>query len=90
MCVNIFFTFHIKYQEQRGAREAAEAAQAADPVGGGAMPARGRQNGAREGVQETGQGQAHYVRFSQDIPCIGWHLMAKDGRDNAWVVWTFS
>ena len=51
MCVNIFFTFHIKYQEQRGAGEAAEAAQAADPVGGGAVPAGGRQDRAGEGVQ---------------------------------------
>ena len=42
MCLNIFFTLHTKNQEQRGAGEAAEAAQAADPVGGGAVPAGGR------------------------------------------------
>ena len=51
MCLNIFFTLHTKNQEQRGAGEAAEAAQAEDPVGGGALPAGGRQDRAGEGVQ---------------------------------------
>ena len=46
--VQIFF--HTEYQEQRGAGEAAEAAQAADPVGGGALPAGGSQDRAGEGV----------------------------------------
>ena len=73
---------HLLFQKQCGAGEEAAPAQAADPVGGGALPAGGRQDGAGEGVQETGQGQAHYVRC-QICP---WHFMTEDGRDNGlWV-----